>query len=236
MKKKNLLPAWLYIWLFALYCEVMLYFWNLEGSTFGRFLTVLAFAVGEGALLAFIVSLLKAKPAKITALVLTAIMAVFTLAEHFLRDAYQVFMGIPTIISGAGGVAEDYFGLIMKLLLRDIWRIALMLIPVGLYAWKGKAGKAGKLMKKHLAITAAGMYLLGMSFVVGVNGDVSILTGDFDTAVRSCGLHISLIADFFPDAGTGDLDFEPLPNQGGEKDPGKTEDPESTNSTPKTEE
>ena len=57
-------------------------------------------------------------------------MVVFTLAEHFLRDAYQVFMGIPTIISGAGGVAEDYFGLIMKLLLRDIWRILLMLIPV----------------------------------------------------------------------------------------------------------
>ena len=205
MKKKNLLPAWLYIWFMALFCELLLYVWNAEGSTFGRFLTVLFFALGEGALLAFIVGLLPEKQAKITAVVIAAVMVVFTLAEHFLRDAYQVFMGIPTIISGAGGVAEDYFGLIMKLLLRDIWRILLMLAPVGLYAWKGKAGQAGKLLKKNLAITAAGMYLLAMSVTVGVNGDASILTGDFDTAVRSCGLHISLIADFFPDSDAGEL-------------------------------
>lgn len=228
MKKKNYMPAWLYIWLMALFCELLLYIWNAEGSTFGRFMTVLSFAVGEGALLAFIVALLKPKAARITALVISTVMVVFTLAEHFLRDAYQVFMGIPTIISGAGGVAEDYFGLIMKLLLRDIWRILLMLAPVGLYAWLGKPGSAGKILKKNLAITAAGMYLLAMSFVVGVNGDASILTGDFDTAVRSCGLHISLIADFFPDS-SGDLDFDPMPeNQGGEsqegeKDPGNTE-------------
>ena len=232
MKKKNFLPAWLYIWLTALYCELMIYVWNAEGSTLGRFLTVLFFAIGEGALLAFVVSLLRPKAAKITAVVLAAVMSVFTLAEHFLRDAYQVFMSISTIISGAGGVAEDYFGLIMKLLLRDIWRILLMLIPVGLYAWRGKPGQAGKLMKKNLAITAAGMYLLGMSFVVGVNGDPSVLTGDFDTAVRSCGLHISLIADFFPDS-TGDLDFEELPQQGGEKDPQKNpeKDPENQEGT-----
>ena len=239
MKKKNFMPAWLYIWLMALFCELLLYIWNADGSTFGRFLTVLSFAIGEGALLAFIVALLKPKAARITAIVLSAVMVVFTLAEHFLRDAYQVFMGIQTIISGAGGVAEDYFGLIMKLLLRDLWRIILMLAPVGLYAWLGKPGKAGKIMKKNLAITAAGMYLLAMSFVVGVNGDASILTGDFDTAVRSCGLHISLISDFFPDS-TGDLDFDPLPQQGGNKDPEKQEgqegqqgqeDPESTGST-----
>lgn len=232
MKKKNLsLPAWLYIWLMALFCELLLYIWNAEASTFGRFMTVLCFAIGEGALLAFIVGLLRPRAAKITAVVLAAIMAVFTLAEHFLRDAYQVFMGIPTIISGAGGVAEDYFGLIMKLLLRDIWRIILMLAPVGLYAWLGKPGKAGKLLKKNLAITAAGMYLLAMSFVVGVNGDASILTGDFDTAVRSCGLHISLIADFFPDSGAGGLDFDPLPGQIGEENPGNTENQEGSDST-----
>ena len=235
MKKKNFLPAWLYIWLTALYCELMIYVWNAEGSTLGRFLTVLFFAIGEGALLAFLVSLLKPKAAKITAVVLAAVMSVFTLAEHFLRDAYQVFMSISTIISGAGGVAEDYFGLIMKLLLRDIWRILLMLIPVGLYAWKGKPGQTKKLMKKNLAITAAGMYLLGMSFVVGVNGDPSVLTGDFDTAVRSCGLHISLIADFFPDS-AGNLDFEELPQQGGNKDPEKeTQAPEGTQGTGSTE-
>ena len=64
MKKKNFLPAWLYIWLTALYCELMIYIWNAESSTMGRFLTVLFFAIGEGALLAFVVSLLKPKAAK----------------------------------------------------------------------------------------------------------------------------------------------------------------------------
>lgn len=243
MKKKNFMPAWLYIWFMALFCELLLYIWNAEESTFGRFLTVLFFAIGEGALLAFVVALLKPKAAKITVMVLSTVMVVFTLAEHFLRDAYQVFMGIPTIISGAGGVAEDYFGLIMKLLLRDIWRIILMLAPVGLYGWKGKAGKAGKLMKKNIAITAAGMYLLAMSFVVGVNGDASVLTGDFDTAVRSCGLHISLIADFFPES-TGDLDFElppehsgdsqkPSGNQGNQEGTEGTADPTETTEPPR---
>ena len=216
MKKKNLMPAWLYIWFMALFCELLLYAWNAKESTIGKFFTVLYFAIGEGALLALIISFLKPKAAKVTAVVVSAVMAVFTLAEHFLRDAYQVFMGITSIISGAGGVAEDYFGLIMKLLLRDIWRIAIMLAPVILYGWLGKPGKAGKLMRKNLAIAAAGMYLLAMSFVVGVNGDASVLTGDFDTAVRSCGLHISLIADFFPESGTEDLDFELPPEQEGD--------------------
>ena len=48
MKKKNFMPAWLYIWLMALFCELLLYIWNADGSTLGRFLTVLSFAIGEG--------------------------------------------------------------------------------------------------------------------------------------------------------------------------------------------
>ncbi len=226
MKKKNIMPAWLFIWLMAWFCELLLYFWNLDGSTFGRFLTVLAFAVGEGALLACIVGFLKPKAAKITAVVLAAIMGIFTLAEHFMKDAYQVFMSLSTMISGAGGVAEDYFGLIMKLLLRDLWRILLMLAPVVLYAIFGSGGKAGKVLRKNLAIAAAGMYLLGMSLVVGINGDTSIMTGDFDAAVRSCGLHISLIADFFPDS-SGDLELTPTPSQDGQQTPDTTQGTET---------
>lgn len=224
-KKRKLLPAWLFIWLMALFCELMLYVWNLSGSTFSRFLTVLMFAVAEGALLAFVVSLLPPRAAKATAVVLAAVMAVFTLAEHFLKDAYQVYMGIPSILSGAGGVAEDYFGLIMKLLLKNIWRIVLMLLPVGLYGWLGRPGKSGgKVLKTNLAVTASGMYLLAMCFVVGTHGDTSILTGDFDAAVRSCGLHISLVADFFPDSSMGDIAFTPVPGEDGEtEDPNETE-------------
>ena len=92
MKKKNFLPAWLYIWLTALYCELMIYIWNAESSTIGRFLTVLFFAIGEGALLAFVVSLLKPKAAKITAVVLAAVMAVAVISLIITVAALMMFV------------------------------------------------------------------------------------------------------------------------------------------------
>ena len=188
-------PAWLFVALTVLYNELMLHIWTMEQFLFGRFLAVAAFALGLGGALAFLTSLLpKPKAAKWLAVALAGIVTVFWLVEYFVSDAYQVFMTPGLILGGAGGVAQDYMDLILSLLLRNLWRIAMMGLPVVLYAlffhttptvWKHRAA---------LAAFAVLGYLAGIGAVHGLTNDAAKLDTayNFDSAVRSFGLHVAL--------------------------------------------
>jgi len=205
--------SWHFVWLMAVFCELMLHIWTHDEINFLRLLTVLLFASGLGSALAFIVSLLPTKAGKWTAAGFSAFIAVFTLLEHFLKDAYQVFMTPATVLAGAGGVAEDYFGLIMVLLLRDFWRILLLLAPVVLFVTFMRRRRPTKQLRVILAACAVICYLLGGLLANGTADETGKLSGDFDTAVRSYGLHVALVTDLFRggDNGDIDLDFDNIP-------------------------
>ena len=109
----------------AVYQEWLLHFWITEELQWGRFAALTAFALALGCTLAFLVSWIPGpKAAKRTAVTLAALLGMVWLLEYFISDAYQVFMPPVTIFNGAGGVAQDYLGLVLSLLARNIWRIA----------------------------------------------------------------------------------------------------------------
>ncbi len=191
------LPGWLFAACNVLFNELMLHIWVTDGIHFGRLLAVALFALGFGGVLALITSLIPGKAAKWVAVGLGAAVSVFWVTEYFISDAYQVFMTPATIIGGAGGVAEDYFGLVVSLVVRNLWRIGLLLLPTVLYALFCRCEKTGWKLRGVLAAVAAAGYLLGYAAVNGLTVDAARFstTYDFDSAVRCFGLSMGLTLD-----------------------------------------
>lgn len=205
--KKLTIPGWLFVAAMVVYNELMLHIWVTEVFQFGRVVSLLLFALGCGGVLAAITSLVPGEKAgKWTAVVVSVLVVVVWLTEYFLSDAYRVFMTPQTIAAGAGGVAQDYFGLVMSLLWRNLWRIGMMLLPIAAYAiFCQSPGGSWKVS----AIVAAGAVVLCL---LGV-GSAKFLTNDFncfstaynfDRAVRTFGLNVGLALDIVKGGDKGD--------------------------------
>ena len=197
-------PGWLFILLTVVYNEALLHFWTLERFQGGRAAAVLLFALGFGGLLGLICALIpSAAGQKWTAVVLAAVVGVVWLMEYFIRDAYQTFMTPGTIFNGAGGVAQDYLDLVISLLVRNLWRIALVLAPTVAYALLCRSPKSCWKTRGLLAALGAAGYLLGLGAVHGLTRDQARL-GDgyeFDSAVRCFGLNMALTLEFTQGSG-----------------------------------
>ena len=208
IKHKITLPGWLFVAAMAGYCELLLHFWTATNILPGRVLVVALFALGFGTVLGLISSLFQAKVSKGVAIGISVVLAVLYITEYFLQDAYQNFMTIQTIIGGAGGVAQDYFALVVSLVGRNLWRIALLLLPVAAYGIFCTQPENSWKLRGILAAAAVVLYLLGFGAMKGLTKDASVMnsTYNFDSAVRVFGLHMGLILE---STGSGNVDAEP---------------------------
>lgn len=188
------IPGWAFVMVMVLYNELMLHFWILEELHGGRLAAVTAFALGFGAVLGFVTSLFSWRWSKRVAVTLSLIVTVICVTEYFISDAYQVFMTPKTIINGAGGVAQDYFGLVMSLIFRNLWRIGLMLLPTVLYGRFCRSRRPRWQSSVALALAAVVLFNLGLNIVRKQTKDADKLTTayNFDSAVRSFGLNMGL--------------------------------------------
>ena len=191
---KRPLPGRLFLMATVFYNELLLHLWVTETFQPGRILAVACFALGFGALLGLLCSLLPAAAGKWAAVVLAAAAGVVWLMEYFITDAYGGFMTPGTVLNGAGGVATDYFDLVMSLLLRNLWRIALVLLPTVLYGLLCTCPKTPWKLRGILAAGAAALYLLGLGAVNGLTRDAARLDEnyEFDSAARCFGLNMAL--------------------------------------------
>lgn len=209
LKNRITLPGWLFVTVMAVYCELLLHFWTAKNIVSGRLVVVLLFALGIGGVLGLISSLFsKAKVNKGVAIGIGVFLAVLYMTEYFLQDAYQNFMTIQTIISGAGGVAQDYMDLIISLITRNLWRIALVLLPIVAYGIFCNSRDTGWKLRGILAAAGVVVYLLGFGAVHLLTNDASVMgsTYNFDSAVRVFGLNMGLILET---TGVGASNAEP---------------------------
>lgn len=192
------IPAWLFALVTVLYCETLLHLWVMEEFSFGRFAAVVAFAVGFGGVLAQITSFLGHKAwGKWVSVGLVTVAVVLYIVEYFVSDAYVTFMDLGTLLSGAKGVATDFADVVLGLVLRDFWRIVVMLLPVIAYALLAKpVGTSWRLRWFGLVLALAG-YLGGYAIVQGVGVDAERLntTYNFDSAIRCFGLNMGITLD-----------------------------------------
>ncbi len=189
------IPGWLFTSLMVLYNELMLHLWITSSIRPWRLVAVVLMALGCGCVMALITTVIPSeKGQKWTAVGVSGMVSVIWLTMYFVSDAYQVFMTPNTIVGGAGGVAEDYMDLIVSLVLRNLWRIGLMLLPVVLYGLFCRCERVTWKNRGVLAAAALAFYLLGMGISKDKAGDAARFGAayDFDSAVRSLGLHMAL--------------------------------------------
>ena len=196
-KRTFFFPSWLFLTVIVVYHEVMLYLWVADPIVWGRLGAVTLFAGLFGVAAGFLVSFLPSlKWQKAIVLILAVFVTVFWLTEYFVYDAYRVFMTPATILEGAGGVANDYLDLALSLMVRDLWRIALMLLPAVLYGLLCTPTGSGWKTRTCLVVLAAVCGVSGFLVTARVDGvNQFTVSYEFASAVQSLGLGPALVLE-----------------------------------------
>lgn len=206
-------PGWLFVLLMTLYSEWMLLFSSGNTLTVYRIAVVTLFAGGFGSILAMIVSFFRSPRAEKCAAILVSLLpAILCMVEFYICDAYQTFMDLKTMLAGAGGVATGFGDVVVSLIVRGIWRIALMLLPILLYGFFTSAKRAVWHTRAAIAGISVVCYALAALCIWHDPSD-KLMLGDnysFDGAVRSFGLNVAFALDAFggTDGENNELDFD----------------------------
>lgn len=192
-------PAPLFLLLLTLFHELMVHIWITNQIMLGRLLAVVLFGLGLGCLLGLITGLFPAKGQKWVAVLISVLLSVVYLGEYFTNDAYQCFMSPISIFNSAGGVATDFSSVVLTMLVLNLWRIGLMLLPTVLYAIFCRAEKTSWKIRTILAEGCVLLYLLGFCTVQWAGTDANVLAGayNFDRAVRCFGLNPALAMELY---------------------------------------
>ena len=195
--KKIPFPAPLFVALAVLFDELMIHLWVANSVMPGRLLAVALFGLGLGCLLGFVTGLIPRKAQKWFAAATALLLVVVYLGEYFMNDAYQCFMSPVTILNSAGNVATDFGSVVFSVILRNLWRIGLMLLPIVLFAVFTQPTATCWKVRAIFAAGGAALYLLGFCVVQWVGTDAQVLAGayNFDSAVRSFGLNPALVLE-----------------------------------------
>ncbi|MBE6921790.1 MAG: hypothetical protein E7465_01235 [Ruminococcaceae bacterium] len=214
--KKIRFPGWLFLIGMSLYVELLLFIWTADAFVSGRLAAIGVFALAFGCCLGVITSLFSEKAEKWVTVVLGAVLGVLCLLEFFIHDAFSVFMPLISVFATAEGVATGYTSTIASLLLTNIWRIVLVLLPVILFAVFSEGTHRGWKRSIALALCGALLYGGGIGLVNAVGLDTAQLSAaaNFDGTVHSFGLSMGLVMDLSGGAAVGDsgMDFD-IPEQ-----------------------
>lgn len=191
-------PGWLFLAGMSIYLELLLHLWTQDDILWGRLAAVLLFAGAFGALMGFLSNLLPRKVEKWGSALLALLLTVAYMVEYFIHDAFFTFMSPTSILSTGGNVMTDFTSVILSLILRNFWRIGLVLAPAILYLVFAASGERRRCVTGGvLAAASVVLYLVGFGVVNLVGTDASRLedTYDFDSAVHAFGLNVSLVLD-----------------------------------------
>ena len=189
------IPGWLFTVFQVLFCEVLLHLWVMEEFTASRFFTVIFFALGFGGLVSQIVSFFGCKKlGKALTITVCFLLTAFTMVEFFVEYSYQTFMPVSTLLSGAKGVATDFAGDVIGLVIRQFWRILLVLVPIVGYGLFARPVPTSWKVRWFSLVSALAAYALAFAVVFGAGLDADRLgkAYNFDSAIRSLGLNMGM--------------------------------------------
>ena len=226
---KNLpIPGWIFLIAMSLFVETLLHIWTAGSIVPGRMATVLVFGLAFGCCLGIPGSFLGKKAEKWLTVIFGALLGVLGLLQFFIHDAYGVFMPMISVFATAEGVATGYGDIITSLLLKNIWRIVLVMAPVVLFAVFAAAGSRSWKRGVALILCAAALFGAGIGLVhwVGLDTAQFSAAANFDGTVKSFGLSMGLTLDLTGGAvvGQSGVEFE-IPE---ETEPAQTEPPVET--------
>ena len=207
------IPCWLFAGGNVVYFEILLHLWVNQSLSLPRLLAVGVFALGFGSIVALLASYFGSRWCKWGTVLLTFLLGVFYLAEYFCQDAYKAFMSLGMILGGAKGVATDFTGVALGVILGGIGKILILMAPTLLFALFARpAQNLHGRQRLCIAGCAVLFYVLGLGIVFLGDVDAAKLSKsyNFDTSVRVFGLNMGIALDAVhggrpPEA---ELDFE----------------------------
>ena len=192
------IPCWLFAGGNVVYFEILLHLWVNQSLSLPRLLAVGVFALGFGSIVALLASVFGSRWCKWGTVLLTFLLGAFYLAEYFCQDAYKAFMSLGMILGGAKGVATDFTGVALGVILGGIGKILILMAPTLLFALFARpAQRLHGRQRLCIAGCAVLFYVLGLGIVFLGDVDAAKLSKsyNFDTSVRVFGLNMGIALD-----------------------------------------
>lgn len=191
------IPVWLFAAVTVVYCESLLHLWTIKTFSAGRFAAVAFFALGFGGILGLLLSFLGGKKwGKWVSTGLLTLLTVYYIVQYFVNDAYMCYMPLATLLGGAQGVATDFGGIVVRLIVQNFWRILVFLLPPVLYAILAAPCRTGWRTRGCLLAGIAAAYVLSFGIVhSGTDAERMNDAYNFDSAVRCFGLNVGTVLE-----------------------------------------
>ncbi|MCF0142053.1 MAG: sulfatase-like hydrolase/transferase, partial [Parasporobacterium sp.] len=182
-----------------IYLELMLKLLTGTGM-FTHFIFPVLFGISAGLFFSIITSFLKAKTNRVLRIILLILMGVFYGLEFFMKQVFGVYMPLITIINGTGGIANDFLGYAIGVILKGIPVIILVLLPAAWYILFGRRVVPSLRLKpkKMLlpAIICVVLFFVTLIFAsTGKPGLIYTSRYSYDSATEYFGLQTGLRLD-----------------------------------------
>lgn len=179
--------------------ELLFHFWVGGGLSIPALAEIVGFALCFGGLLSLAAALLGEKASRWFAGICAFLCAAAMLVEYIVGNAYGSYMRPSRIVTGAAGVLTDYTDVVIDMILQNLWRIALALLPVLLVALSGKEKETAR--RKRFAAASLACCLAGAC--LGFGGAYSLSGGmdawlakyDFDACIQEQGILVSVVTE-----------------------------------------
>ncbi len=184
-----------FIWfpIVFVYYEILMRLFN-DTPVFSHLAYPVIFAVAAGLVCAAVTSLFKGKVNRIITIVVMAVVAFFYGFMCVIKNTYQVYMTLSSIISGAGNVAGDYGSDVKNGFIGAIPVIILYYLPLVIYLLLGKkriqARRYRPMFALILVAVAVALGGIGSAFAYHMPAVSEKYTTqyEYDSAIRTFGL------------------------------------------------
>ena len=180
------------------FLELLFHFWVGGSVTLAAFLNLVGFSLAFGGVLNLLSASLPPKGSKWASALLILFWAVVVMTELLLQQAYGSFMRPTRILTGAAGVLSDYTDVVIEMILNNLWRIGIALIPMLLVMLSGKPVRERRhrwiLFSLVCAIGGSCAGFGGMAmYPGGIDGYLSQY--DFNAAIQEYGVFVSMVTE-----------------------------------------
>lgn len=180
------------------FLELLFHIWVGGSVSVAAFLNLIGFSLAFGGLLNLLAAILPPRACKWASTLSILLCAVVVMTELLLEQAYGSFMRPTRILTGAAGVLSDYTDVVIEMILNNLWRIGIALIPVVLILISGKPSADNRrrwiVYSLVCAIVGGCAGFGGMTLNPGgINGYLSQY--DFNAAIQEYGVIVSMVTE-----------------------------------------
>lgn len=180
------------------FLELLFHFWVGGSVSAAAILNLTGFSLAFGGILNLMAASLPSRACKWACALCALFWTVVVMTELLLEQAYGSFMRPTRILTGAAGVLSDYTDVVIEMILNNLWRIGIALIPVILVILSGKPTSDGRrrwiIFSLVCAVLGSCAGLGGMAmYPGGIRGYLSQY--DFNAAIQEYGVFVSMATE-----------------------------------------